>query len=208
MDCSLLGVFIHAIFQLRILEWVAISYSNKTDGPHPISWRLIEQKVWPPLSKRELLCQKTAFRLHLKHGLFSVSQQTAFALELQLFPESPARQPLPSDFGITKPLQAQEPSPWKISSLCNHIILVLFLWRMRSITGGPEAILLYILCSFFKLTISSAWWIFLPLSTTRGYRETGQWLHSHAFLLDWVNVKAFEELNVLVPNSWRDTDPV
>ena len=30
MDCSLPGSFIHGIFQARILEWVAISFSNLT----------------------------------------------------------------------------------------------------------------------------------------------------------------------------------
>ena len=72
---------------------------------------LIEQEGSPPLSKQDLLCQQTAFRLHLQHGLFPVSQQTAFELILQLFHESPACQALPSDFGLTKPPQAHEPIP-------------------------------------------------------------------------------------------------
>ena len=29
MDCSLLGSSIHGIFQARVLEWVAISFSNE-----------------------------------------------------------------------------------------------------------------------------------------------------------------------------------
>ena len=29
MDCSLLGSSIHGIFQARVLEWVAISFSSK-----------------------------------------------------------------------------------------------------------------------------------------------------------------------------------
>ena len=29
MDCSLLGSFIHGIFQARVLEWVAIAFSSK-----------------------------------------------------------------------------------------------------------------------------------------------------------------------------------
>ena len=28
MDCSLLGPYVHGIFQARILEWVAISFSR------------------------------------------------------------------------------------------------------------------------------------------------------------------------------------
>ena len=32
MDCSLPGSFVHGIFQVRILEWVAISYSRGISG--------------------------------------------------------------------------------------------------------------------------------------------------------------------------------
>ena len=28
MDCSLLGSSVHGIFQVRVLEWVAIAFSN------------------------------------------------------------------------------------------------------------------------------------------------------------------------------------
>ena len=31
MDCSLPGFFIHGIFQARVLEWVAIAFSNKAE---------------------------------------------------------------------------------------------------------------------------------------------------------------------------------
>ena len=33
MDCSLPGSFVHGIFQARILEWVAISYSRDLLDP-------------------------------------------------------------------------------------------------------------------------------------------------------------------------------
>ena len=33
MDCSLLGSSIHGIFQARILEWAAISFSRRTSPP-------------------------------------------------------------------------------------------------------------------------------------------------------------------------------
>ena len=33
MDCSLPGSFVHVIFQARILEWVAISYSSESSQP-------------------------------------------------------------------------------------------------------------------------------------------------------------------------------
>ena len=33
MDCSLLGFSVHGIFQARVLEWVAISFSRKSSQP-------------------------------------------------------------------------------------------------------------------------------------------------------------------------------
>ena len=33
MDCSLLGSSVHVIFQARILEWVAISFSRGSSRP-------------------------------------------------------------------------------------------------------------------------------------------------------------------------------
>ena len=33
MDCSLLGSSIHGIFQARVLEWVAISFSRGSSQP-------------------------------------------------------------------------------------------------------------------------------------------------------------------------------
>ena len=36
LDCNLLGSSVHGIFQARILEWVAISFSKK----HKLMWRL------------------------------------------------------------------------------------------------------------------------------------------------------------------------
>ena len=33
MDCSLPGAFVHGIFQARVLEWVAISFSRRSSLP-------------------------------------------------------------------------------------------------------------------------------------------------------------------------------
>ena len=38
MDCSLLGSSVHGIFQARILEWVAISFSRGTSRPRDWTW--------------------------------------------------------------------------------------------------------------------------------------------------------------------------
>ena len=38
MDCSLLGSSIHGIFQARILEWVAMSFSRGSSRPRDWTW--------------------------------------------------------------------------------------------------------------------------------------------------------------------------
>ena len=38
MDCSLRGSFIHGIFQARVLEWVAISFSRGSSRPRDRTW--------------------------------------------------------------------------------------------------------------------------------------------------------------------------
>lgn len=74
--------------------WVKQITIHNRSWPHPLSWRktLIEQKLTSPIKKE--LCD-----------------QTAFGLELWFFPESPAYQPTPSDFGLTKPSWSLVPIP-------------------------------------------------------------------------------------------------
>ena len=82
LDCSLLGSSIHGIFQARVLEWVAISFSRGSSQPRDYSlqmlyhlshqgsppkgnqpWMFIERTdaeaeapvLWPPDSKNWLL---------------------------------------------------------------------------------------------------------------------------------------------------------
>ena len=38
MDCSLPGSSVHAIFQARVLEWVAISFSRGSSQPRDQTW--------------------------------------------------------------------------------------------------------------------------------------------------------------------------
>ena len=38
MDCSLPGSSIHGIFQARVLEWVAISFSRGSSQPRDRTW--------------------------------------------------------------------------------------------------------------------------------------------------------------------------
>ena len=56
MDCSLPGSSVHGIFQARVLEWGAISFSNMTnldsilksrDSTLPIKVHLVQATVFP-----------------------------------------------------------------------------------------------------------------------------------------------------------------
>ena len=38
MDCSLSGSSIHGIFQARVLEWIAISFSRGSSQPRNRTW--------------------------------------------------------------------------------------------------------------------------------------------------------------------------
>ena len=38
MDCSLQGSSVHGIFQARVLEWVAISFSRGSSRPRDRTW--------------------------------------------------------------------------------------------------------------------------------------------------------------------------
>ena len=38
MDCSLSGSSIHGIFQARVLEWIAISFSRGSSRPRNRTW--------------------------------------------------------------------------------------------------------------------------------------------------------------------------
>ena len=38
MDCSLSGSSVHGIFQARVLEWIAISFSRGSSGPRNWTW--------------------------------------------------------------------------------------------------------------------------------------------------------------------------
>ena len=52
MDCSLPGSSVHGIFQARILEWVAISFSSGSSWPRDQTW-----VSCVPCNGRQILCQ-------------------------------------------------------------------------------------------------------------------------------------------------------
>ena len=51
MDCSPPGSSVHRIFQARVLEWVAIAFSEWRDDSYFIPWflcKVIEHLIWKP----------------------------------------------------------------------------------------------------------------------------------------------------------------
>ena len=65
MDCSLPGSSVHGIFQARILEWVAISFSRESSQPRD------QTQVSPH-------CRQTLYRLSYQgsHNIFTGSKYT------------------------------------------------------------------------------------------------------------------------------------
>ena len=49
MDCSLSGFSVHGIFQARVLEWIAISFSRRTAYKEMISLAEVTRVVPGPI---------------------------------------------------------------------------------------------------------------------------------------------------------------
>ena len=59
MDCSPPSSFVHGVFQARILEWVAISYSRgvfptRGSNPHLLHWQVCCSTTWEVLTTLDL----------------------------------------------------------------------------------------------------------------------------------------------------------
>ena len=63
MDCSLPGSSVHGIFQARILEWVAISFSRRTSPPRDWTWvSCIVRRILYHWATREVRVSWLGFR--------------------------------------------------------------------------------------------------------------------------------------------------
>ena len=89
MDCSLPGSFIHGIFQARILEWVAISFSRRFSQPRDWTWasRIVGRRftIWATREVQyrpgELTFQCSMFlHVHTVHGLLKARILKWFAI--------------------------------------------------------------------------------------------------------------------------------
>ena len=94
MDCSLSGSSIHGIFQARVLEWVAISFSRESSRPrdqigasciagrHFTTWTTREAPTWPLI---EHIIDQEIFAENKACGrwfLFSLAQNCYFTNSL------------------------------------------------------------------------------------------------------------------------------
>ena len=82
MGCSLPGSFIHGIFQARVLEWIAISFSRGSSQPRDRTrvsciagrrftiWAIREAPNWKP-SYKEWMNEWKLFCSEQPHGLYS-----------------------------------------------------------------------------------------------------------------------------------------
>ena len=68
MDCSPPGSSIHGIFQARILEWVAISFSRRSSWPRDWTWvsHIVGRRftIWATREVRMLKYQNTKAPIH------------------------------------------------------------------------------------------------------------------------------------------------
>ena len=77
MDCSLPGSSVRGIFQARLLEWVAISFSRRIWKVRPYLWQHYPIQVCFTLSK--IFAAKTAiFKLVGKTGIWLFTYQKLF----------------------------------------------------------------------------------------------------------------------------------
>ena len=64
VDCSLQGSSVHGIFQARVLEWVAISFSRGSSRPRSPALRA-DTLPSEPLGKNHILVETPNFLIHL-----------------------------------------------------------------------------------------------------------------------------------------------
>ena len=88
MDCSLPGSFIHGIFQARILEWIAISFSRGPSQPWdqtPVSH--IEGRCFTVWATREAqqLCKVDVNHPHLRHEKIYIQRLICPELKLGMW---------------------------------------------------------------------------------------------------------------------------
>ena len=69
MDCSLPGISVHGIFQARILEWVAISFSRRSSWPRDWTWvSLLVSRRFTLWATREVLQNGNDLNSHPRHA--------------------------------------------------------------------------------------------------------------------------------------------
>ena len=114
MDCSLPGSSIHGIFQARVLEWVAISFSRGSSQPREWTWVLphCRQMLLPPekaehwrIDANKLWCWRRLSRVPW------TARRSNHSILKEINPEQ-SLEGLTLKFQYRLP-DAKEPAPWK-----------------------------------------------------------------------------------------------
>ena len=143
MDCSLPGSSVHGLFQARVLEWVAISFSRRSSWPRDLTWvsRIVGRRfsVWATKEVRAGLPQTKK----LPGREYNPTHQQIIGLKLLLSKVLPSRarpsfshhQSLPSESlhkphtsCIKKGRQKKQEEPQSPVKIQNHITKVNTKW--------------------------------------------------------------------------------
>ena len=186
MDGSPLGSSVHGIFQVRILEWIAISFSRDLPGPgiEPVS---------PALQVDSLPAEPSGKPLWW--GYITPKPLQALISGLQ------DQSPYPG---------LQGPVPCSVSTPCvNFLNLPLMVFLFTSTTDMLAPLLLFKharhalpqgLCNFY----SSAWYIFLPGICRAGFFTFFRLVDLSSLTKGWTHAPAVESRS---PNFWTTSWP-
>ena len=75
MNCSLPGSSVHRIFQARILEWVALSFSRRSSQPRDWTWVSLIVDALPSEPPRKIVTV-VVLQYHMIHSCLDQNQGT------------------------------------------------------------------------------------------------------------------------------------
>ena len=121
MDCSLPGSFIHGIFQARLLEWIAISFSRGSSQPR--DWTRVSQiagrhfTIW---ATREALYDHIWYNNSLKYFYPHFSDENTLARKWQLGFKASFLAVSPGHFPLCHSNQRESRGSDRISGISVH----------------------------------------------------------------------------------------
>ena len=94
MDCSLLGSFVHGILQVRVLEWIAISFSRASSWPRDrIRVSCIGRRVlyhWATRKVPLITLSRSHFKGKQQDCSTSINSQTCLELHMYIKAKAPS----------------------------------------------------------------------------------------------------------------------